>query len=65
MKATPLADKILIESENESDVAVINLITRGKVVCSSSLGRHNGERRATMLIQRYDETPKSGEGGGT
>jgi hypothetical protein len=56
MIAVPLGDKIRIVSESESDIAVINLITRGRV-CShgDSIGTdERGRRLATMTIGKWD-----------
>lgn len=61
MKATALADKISIEAETPSDVATINLITRGKVcMLGSGIGTDaKGVRIATMTIGRWDDAPDS------
>lgn len=57
MKATALADKIHIEAETPSDVATINLITRGKLcLLGSSVGTDaNGVHIATMTIGKWDD----------
>lgn len=63
MKATALAGRILIEAENDSDVATINLVTQNHRLrlLNCGLGRDiSGKRTASMLLSGehpYDVVP--------
>ena len=53
MKAIPSADNLRLESENDTDVAIINFLTRGRriAIFGEGLGRDQiGRRMASMTI---------------